>query len=152
MTAPPAVEITTHSREVGIVSLRGEHDLSTWSEVAVALAAASSRPQIIVDLSACTFVDSSVMSALFVASQNLRERNGVLELVIPPQAHAIRRTFEAMRAGSILTIHETLAAGIASVERHAPDTAWVAWPHARSVDDLRRDAQAAAEARPPEAA
>ena len=152
MTTQPAVEITAYSPNVGIVSLRGEHDLSTWSEVAVALAAASAKPRILVDLSACTFVDSSVMSALFVAAQNLRERDGVLELVIPPGAHAIQRTFEAMLAGSILTIHETLAEGIASIEQHDPDAEWVAWPHARSVGDLRRDAQAAAERRPPEAA
>ena len=71
--------------------------------------------------------------------------------VIPPAAQAIRRTFEAMNAGSILTIHETLADGIASVEQHDPDAEWVAWPHARSVEDLRRDAQAAAETHPPEA-
>lgn len=149
MTPRPAVEIAAYSPRVGIVTLRGEHDLGTWSEVAVGLAAASAQPRILVDLSTCTFVDSSVMSALFVASQNLRERDGVLELVIPPTAHAIRRTFEAMNVGSILTIHETLAHGIASVEQHDPDAEWVAWPHARSVEDLRRDAQAAGEMHPP---
>lgn len=96
---------------IAIVGLFGEHDLSGKQRLRDALARASVRLNVLVDLSACTFIDSSVIGALFAARSQLAEQGGRLELVIPPEATAVRRVADLTILGTLLTIHETTAAG-----------------------------------------
>ena len=65
-----------------IVKLRGELDLSSRARLTQVLAGASAQATVLVDLSECTFADSSVVAALVTASAELRERGGRLEVVI----------------------------------------------------------------------
>lgn len=110
------IEVEFHSATAAIVTLRGEHDLSSKLEVARALATASGCRDVLVDLSECTFIDSSVISALLQASNRLHANGGLLELVIPGGAHqAILRVFELMSLERLLPIHETRAAAISCV-------------------------------------
>jgi anti-anti-sigma factor len=109
--SPRAVEVKFHSPALAIVALRGEHDLHSWREVTLALAAAGARPGVIVDLSQCSFLDSSMLTTLLVAAKHMRARGGALEVVIPPGAH-VRRIFELMNIQAIMAIHDTLDAGI----------------------------------------
>jgi anti-sigma B factor antagonist len=108
------IEIEAHSAAVSIVTLRGEHDLHSWSEVTLAFANASQRPRVVVDLSACTFLDSSMLTALLVAAKELRKRGGALTVVIPRRS-AIRRIFEVMNVDALVAIHETRAAALAEM-------------------------------------
>ena len=112
--APVAVEITAPSPEVAVVTLRGEHDLHSWSEVTLALANASQRPSVLVDLTECTFLDSSMLTVLLVAAKQLRLRAGTLAVVIPPGAHVLR-IFEVMNVDTLLAVHESMPAAIASL-------------------------------------
>jgi anti-anti-sigma factor len=100
------IEVVPQVR-TAIVKLRGEHDLSTRPRISEALADASKQATVLVDLSECTFADSSVVAALVVAHDELRERGGRLEVVIPADARAIRRLAELARLADILPIHET---------------------------------------------
>jgi anti-anti-sigma factor len=111
---PAAVEIAAQSPEVAVVTLRGEHDLHSWSEVTLALANASQRASVLVDLSECTFLDSSMLTVLLVAAKQLRLRAGSLAVVIPPEAHVLR-IFEVMNVHTLVVVHESLAAAIASL-------------------------------------
>jgi anti-sigma B factor antagonist len=104
---------------VAIVALFGEHDLSGKPRLNDALAAASVRLNVLVDLSACTFIDSSVIGALFAARSRLAERGGRLELVIPPEATAVRRVADLTMLGSLLTIHEDCTTGCAGFSAEA---------------------------------
>lgn len=118
MRPPTSIEVETSSPP-SIVALRGEHDVNSWTDVALALATAGVQPTVLVDLSECTFMDSTVITALLVAAKQLRARDGALEVFIPAGAHAIRRTLELMNVEAILPTHETRAAAAASLAAKA---------------------------------
>jgi anti-anti-sigma factor len=116
MAPPAAIEIDTESPAACIVTLRGDHDLSTRAGVATALAIASGHLDVLVDLSECTFIEASVIGELLLAARRLRERDGALDLVVRSDAHALRRTLQIASVHRTLPYHTTRAAGIASVE------------------------------------
>jgi anti-anti-sigma factor len=111
---PEPIEIAAHSPALAIVTLRGEHDLGSWSEITLALANASECPGVLVDLSECTFLDSSMLTALLVTAKQLRLRGGALEVVIPTGTQ-VRRIFEVMNVQTLLALHESRDAGIAAI-------------------------------------
>ncbi|MDP9259168.1 MAG: STAS domain-containing protein [Actinomycetota bacterium] len=98
------------------MAVRGEHDLRTRAELAEALERASAHPHVLVDLSECSFMDSSVIGALFVASKRLEERDGRLEVVIPPEAHTLQRVAKIAGIHTFLPVHETRGAALASIQ------------------------------------
>jgi anti-anti-sigma factor len=123
-----AIEIGAHSPAISIVTLRGEHDLHSWSEITLALANASQRPGVVIDLTACTFLDSTMLTVLLVAAKQLRARDGELAVVIPRQAE-ISRIFEVMNVDALVAIHETRSAAVAALceeasSEEAPRAAW----------------------------
>ncbi len=102
---------------IALVTLRGEHDLTTRSALSEALGRASEDDHILVDLSHCTFIDSSVIGALVHAFQALEGRGRRLELAIAPAARTIARTARIAGLTSFMAIHETRDAGLASLGR-----------------------------------
>jgi anti-anti-sigma factor len=126
--ASSAVEVEFPEPGIAIVGLQGEHDLSTRRRLDGALAQASAQPNVLVDLSACTFMDSSVIAAMFVARKKLGERDGRLELVIPPEAGTVQRVASITSLAAILPIHATRSAGLASLR---------SVEHSLRVKDLR---------------
>jgi anti-anti-sigma factor len=95
LAAVPAVEVEFRLPGIAFVTLRGEHDLSSKPDLTEALTAASAKRDVLVDLSDCTFMDSSVIGALFRAHQSLAEGGGRLELVIPESATTVKRVADA---------------------------------------------------------
>ncbi|MDP9257922.1 MAG: STAS domain-containing protein [Actinomycetota bacterium] len=115
------VEVEVHSTTASIVTLRGEHDLDSATRIASALKAASVRRNVVVDLSQCTFLDSSVISALLRASNTLHVHGGQILLVIPPGRHrAVRCVFEIMSVERLMPMFETRAAAFSHVEAALP--------------------------------
>jgi anti-anti-sigma factor len=112
----PAVEVDFRQPGIALVKLRGEHDLSKEQVLTEALADASDQLNVLVDLSECTFIDSSVIAVLFVACEKLNERGGRIELVIPPEASTVHRVATLTGLPALLRVHETQAAGIASFQ------------------------------------
>jgi anti-anti-sigma factor len=113
--APLTVEVEFPEAGIAVVCVRGEHDLSTKARLSEALATASEQPNVLVDLCECTFMDSSVIAAMFVARKKLGERDGRLEIVIPPEAGTIQRVASITSLAAILPIHATRSAGLASL-------------------------------------
>jgi anti-anti-sigma factor len=108
---------------VTVVTLRGEHDLASKEELKAALVAESHRRNVIVDLSSCTFIDSSVITVLLRAANDLHARGGQFSLVIAPGGHrAVRTVFDLMSLDRVLPTHETRAAAI----RHLDTTSGTA--------------------------
>jgi anti-sigma B factor antagonist len=122
-TPASAIEIGTHSPSISIVTLRGEHDLHSWSEVTLALANASQRPGVVVDLSACTFLDSTMLTVLLVAAKQLRKRDGALTVAIA-RGSEVRRIFEIMNVDTLVAVHETREAAIAALPGSGADDAF----------------------------
>ena len=84
--APGTVALERPAPGAAIVTLRGEHDLSTRAEISDALARVGNEAHVLVDLSECSFIDSSVIGVLVVAFQALDEQGRRLELAIPSAA------------------------------------------------------------------
>jgi anti-sigma B factor antagonist len=115
MAARSSTEVEIISAETSIVTLHGEHDLASATQLSVALAVAAGCPSILVDLSDSDFIDSSVISAFLRAASKARQRDGALELVVPDGAIA-RRALDLAGVPPLLRFHETRAAAIAKAE------------------------------------
>jgi anti-sigma B factor antagonist len=115
MAAQPTTEIEIHSPRACIVTLRGEHDASSSEAVTLALMLARGYAGVLVDLSGCAFLDSSVISALLLAGQRARTRGGAVEIVVPIGATTVRRTLEIANVQMVLPFHATRAEGIAGI-------------------------------------
>ena len=86
-----------------VVSLRGEHDLATADELARAIQAIDGN--VLVDLSDCTFIDSTVIGVLFASSQRLERDGRYLEVVAPMQNANVARTLELVRMRDVIVVH-----------------------------------------------
>ncbi len=112
---PGTVALERRAPGVAIVTLRGEHDLTTRAAIDNALARAGNESHVLVDLSECTFIDSTVIGALVRAFQAFGEQGRRLELTIPPAASAIQRVAKVAGLTTFLVIHETREAGLESI-------------------------------------
>jgi anti-anti-sigma factor len=85
------------------VTLIGEHDLATSPQIRDALAPIDGN--VLLDLSECDFIDSSVLYVIVSAMQE-REREGKrLELVVPPGNVRVLRTLEITGVLDVVTVH-----------------------------------------------
>jgi len=112
-----------------VVALRGQLDMSEAASVAAALAAvAASEPQIIVDLAALEFIDSSGVAAL-VRGRNLARRAGGELLLAAPQQQVLR-VLTLTRLIDVFPLHATVdeaagrsrrVAAVPALPRHRDD-------------------------------
>jgi anti-sigma B factor antagonist len=101
---------------VAVVTLHGEHDVSTVDEVrARVIAAIAAAPAVVVDLRAATFVDSSVLGALVVAHRSATERDVGFTLAVRDEGDDVVRTTLA-RSGldAILPVYGSRSAAVAA--------------------------------------
>jgi anti-anti-sigma factor len=90
-----------------VLRLCGDHDASTIATLEPALdAAILDEAAVIVDLSECTFLDSSCVAVLFRARQ--RAAGGRLVAVIEPgSAMAASRLLDLVRFSSVVPVYES---------------------------------------------
>ena len=123
---PNRVEVEFFSTTTAIVALVGEHDLATHVVVKDALdLAARRRRHLVIDLSTCTFLDSTVISTLVGAHVLVTSHKGRLALVLPDGSVHAARVIGAMRLDEVIPACTSLAEGVILVE------------HATRVRDLR---------------
>jgi anti-anti-sigma factor len=88
-----------------IVRVVGEHDIATIPRIREALELIDGN--VLVDLSDCTFLDSSVIHA-FVADAHERRREWQsLDLIVPAANANVARTLEISGLSELLTVHES---------------------------------------------
>jgi anti-anti-sigma factor len=109
----PAVDLEILPAWGAVVTLRGEHDLSTDSELARALAQALRHARVLLDLSDCAFIDSTVIKTLLAAHKQQLASGGRLELVVPPEARMVARLAQLVRLDEVMPVHQSREAGIA---------------------------------------
>ncbi len=95
---------------VGVVHVVGELDMSTSSRVEEAIASAAPGSRVIVDLTGCTFLDSSGVRGLVGAQRDVVERGGGLELVAAEPN--IIRVLEITNVNTVVAVHATLDAAL----------------------------------------
>lgn len=114
----PTIRVEAHAPDVAIVTLRGKHGLNSQAELGDALASAGTYRYALVDLSGCTFLDSTVLGLLVATCQRMWERDGRLELVVPLETSAIQRVMKLAGITTFLTIHETRDEALARLCPH----------------------------------
>lgn len=97
-----------------VVTLHGEHDLSTEPALARALGAAAAHSNVLVDLSECDFMDSTVIAALLRVARTVTDRGEQVALLIPAAQRQITRIAEMTHLGELLPIHTSRASALAS--------------------------------------
>jgi anti-sigma B factor antagonist len=103
-----------------VVALRGELDLVDAAGVAAALATVAARePQIIVDLAALEFIDSSGVAALARGRTHARHSGGDLLLAAPRQP--VLRVLAVTRLVDDFSVHASVEAAAGSAERSRQD-------------------------------
>jgi anti-anti-sigma factor len=106
---PPRVDVELRPASApsfgGIVRLCGEHDMSTSDDVLAAIAPIAG--DVLIDLSDCGFLDSTVIRVL-LSSYDARARQGCrLELVVPVANTTMTRTMEISGIRELLAVHES---------------------------------------------
>jgi anti-anti-sigma factor len=109
------VEIQTHSPTTRVVRLYGDHDLSSSEALSLALMETPGYTHVVVDLSRCTFIDSTLIRVLLAASRRAQGHNGSVELVVPAEANAVRRTLELANVQRVLPFHASCATALQSI-------------------------------------
>jgi anti-anti-sigma factor len=94
-------------RFAAVVELHGEHDLATREAVRVALA--SLRGNVLVDLSECTFIGSTVIGTIVKAAHTLARQGYRLELILPPADSQVAKTLALVGLPDLLGTHDGLA-------------------------------------------
>jgi|tagenome__1003787_1003787.scaffolds.fasta_scaffold19106359_1 anti-anti-sigma factor len=123
---PNRVEVEFFSRTTAIVALVGEHDLATRVALKNAFELAIRRRRhLVVDLSTCTFLDSTVISTLTWAQFIVTSHKGRLALVLPDDTTHTARVVGAMHLEEVIPASTSPAEAVILVE------------HATRVRDLR---------------
>ena len=114
-TAEPGLGVEHVTPDLTIVNVRGEHDLGNRQAIAETLAATGDRCDVLVDLSECTFIDSTVLGVLLAASQEREAAGTRLGLVIPPGTHIVYRITEVAGVAAFLPIYASREEAVAGL-------------------------------------
>jgi anti-sigma B factor antagonist len=102
------VEVTRETLSGGIVVVRveGELDLATCASFEGALGPAEAGGRLVIDLTECTFLDSSAVRLLVGAVRDADESGGKVSLVASDPG--ILRVLEIAAVDTMLPVHESL--------------------------------------------
>lgn len=107
MARPDELELALGQHPSGAVVVRviGEVDLATVSEMERALAASDSSQRVVVDLTECTFLDSSALHVLLAAAAKAEREDGFA--IVAPEG-GVRRLLDIAGADATVPLHSTL--------------------------------------------
>jgi anti-anti-sigma factor len=103
------------AEHVWLISLTGEHDLSTAGALANEVAGVFARGSVaILDLTAASFIDSAVVSTIAAGSEQARQRSEDRLLVIAPPDSKPRRVLDVVNASSFADVFDDRRQAIVS--------------------------------------
>lgn len=103
----PRVEVRLHAPHTTVVTLIGEHDLATTPRLLEAFELASQERYVVIDLTPCTFVDSSLVSAV-LSLRRMQAGGELVGLVVAEGQRGVRRTLEMLRIDELFPVHGSL--------------------------------------------
>jgi anti-sigma B factor antagonist len=113
---PGTVEFRQETPGIACVHVHGEHDLSTVPALAEAFEQAAAHANALVDLSECTFIDSSVIAVLLRAAQAATARGAMFVVVIPPEQERVTRVADLTGLVELLDVRASREAALRSIE------------------------------------
>jgi anti-sigma B factor antagonist len=93
-----------------VIRVEGELDLSTAPALEEALTEAGFSERLVVDLTTCTFVDSSAVRVLVASARDSEAAGGTLALVVTDPG--ILRVLEISGVDTMLPVHHALDAAL----------------------------------------
>ncbi len=90
--------------------MRGELDLSSVDDLGAALDPGEGGSEVVVDLTECTFLDSSAIRTLLAGVRDIESAGGRVAVVAQPDG--VRRTLEIAGVDERLAIHASLDAAL----------------------------------------
>jgi anti-sigma B factor antagonist len=93
-----------------VVGVEGELDLATSASLAEALDALSTAGDVVIDLSGCTFIDSSAVRLFVETARAAQESGGKVSLVT--RDPGILRVLEIAAVNTLLPVHESVDAAV----------------------------------------
>jgi stage II sporulation protein AA (anti-sigma F factor antagonist) len=109
--------VIERDRGAWVLTLRGEHDLSTATALRNALGDVfDAGSAVVVDLSDVTFMDSSTLNAILYGSERAQSDDAHrFAAVLPPGPSAARRVLELTGVDRVLAIHPDRASAVAAI-------------------------------------
>jgi anti-anti-sigma factor len=92
-----------------VIALSGEHDLSTSEALRVALASVTGK--VLVDLTACSFLDPTIIGVILRCDQRLAGTGSRLELLLPAEANEVARVLEVVHVRDLVRTREAAELG-----------------------------------------
>ncbi len=112
MTRAGDLEIRVEALAQGgsIVRVEGELDLATTQHLEAAVEGAEPRSRLVIDLTACTFLDSSAVRVLLSKARSTQAAGGSISLVASNPG--LLRVLEIAAVDTVLPVHSTLDAAL----------------------------------------
>lgn len=101
---------------VAIVSVEGEHDLNSEPGLTDAFSEAAAHSSVLIDLSGCSFMDSTAIAAILRVARVVQGKGDRLGLIIPPEQRQISRIAELTRLGDVLAIYPSRASALSDLQ------------------------------------
>jgi anti-sigma B factor antagonist len=110
VTSPGDFELRTAELPRGgvVVEIAGELDMATAPQLEECLEGAGFAQRLVVDLTECTFLDSSAVRVLVAAARDAEAAGGTLALVATDAG--IRRVLDISGVDTIVPVHDALDA------------------------------------------
>jgi anti-sigma B factor antagonist len=113
---PGPVTIEIVSATAAVVTLGGDHDVASLESIADAFRVAGAGRDLLVDLSDCTFIDSTIIKLLLRTMRGLEATGAHFELVIDTGGDGhVARVAALMGIPEVIPTHSTRGAGIRSL-------------------------------------
>jgi anti-sigma B factor antagonist len=117
---PGPVTIEIVSATAAVVTLGGDHDVSSLDSIEDAFRVAGAGRDLLVDLSGCTFIDSTIIKLLLRTMRVLEATGARFELVIDPTPSGhVARVAALMGIGEVISTHDNRRDGIRSLSAAA---------------------------------
>ncbi len=104
------VTVDAPARGVVVAAVTGDLDLATSPQFEQALRQARPGDRLVVDLSGCTFVDSSALRVLAARARASHEEGGAVAVVVSDPG--VKRVLEIAALESMVELHELLDAAL----------------------------------------
>ena len=98
---------------VSVVRIRGELDQATSPALEDALVQAPPGDVVVLDLTDCSFIDSSAIRVVLTGARQVESGGGAMSLVVP--AAGVLRALEIANVGERVPIHPSVDAATAGI-------------------------------------
>jgi anti-sigma B factor antagonist len=107
---PGTVNVDHLGHELWVVDVRGEHDVSTVGGLHETLEAIFAEgTSVVIDLSAATFIDSTILGELVRAQRRVDRDPGEKLAVVAPVGGFVARLFDLVALDAVVSVFESRA-------------------------------------------